>query len=149
MEYIDQYPIINHIKKTSKNTWDIVISRPEFSTRHVYGVKFFLTKNIPNNFTTDIMDYLDGYKYQVYRSCSQIYTGILQSNKQIFSTKDIPFGYLMYHNIMFVIKNIDLEMFEKIKYHTINFTYGESNLWVQPPPNHVSIGLGCQINWNT
>lgn len=128
--HINEYIVKDYLIKNIHLTYDIVILKPEFLTKNISNVQFYLTDK--DGKKTNL---LDGLKFQITFSESCIYSNILESNKDLFIYSDIPFGYVVWFQGCFILEGIQKDLIATISDYKINFVYTESTTLVNYPPN--------------
>jgi hypothetical protein len=139
--HTNEYTIKNFLVKNINLNWDILIHKPEFLTKNISNVQFFLTDQ--NNCNSSI---LDNYLFKIVFNGSPIYTNYLKSNQDIFEYSDIPFEYIYYHQGVFILENIPKHIANSIMDYKINFIYSDSQTLQYFQANIQPISF--EMKWN-
>lgn len=128
--HINEYIVKNHLIKNINLNWDIIIHKPEFLTKNISNVVFFLTNE---NGQKSLI--FDGLLFRIIFNPQEIYVNLIKSDLNIFEYSDIPFEYIIYHEGFFVLENIPKEKIKLILDYKVNFIFTDSQILPHYLPN--------------
>lgn len=128
--HTNEYMVKDYLVKNIHLTYDIVIFKPEFLTKNISNVQFYLIDE--NCVETNL---LDGLKFQIIFNDTYIYSNLLESNKNLFKYDNIPFEYIVWYQGSFILEGIQKDLISFISGYKMYFVYTESTILVNYPLN--------------